>query len=96
MKNQKALDLVKELTQEYQDQGYNLSQSKSLAWADYFADKMTELDYKTRHRSIFFGPEIRIDCYCHDCKEGGHFLPETAHSFIRSHKNHKTRTFARK
>ena len=78
--------------QEYKDQGYNDSQAKSMAWAEYFEERMAILDQKYAHRDSFFGPEIRIDCSCKDCGEGAQLLPSTAMQFIRRHKHHKTKT----
>lgn len=84
---------VEALTAELKEQGWNDTQAKSLAWSEFFEEKMNEYNAKSKS---FFGGTIRIDCYCYDCKIGGHLLPETTRIFIHSHKNHNTKTFARK
>lgn len=80
---------IKSLINNYTKCGYNSAQAKSLAWADVFEEKMYLMSLKT---NSFFGPEIRIDCHCWDCNDGGQFLPDTTKSFIIRHKNHNTKT----
>jgi hypothetical protein len=74
---------------DYLAQGFNKSQATSLAWAERFSDWMDAMSGKG---TGFFGPEIRIDTYCFDCKDGGQLLPDTCRMFIQRHKGHKTKT----
>jgi hypothetical protein len=68
---------------------FNKTQSTSLAWAERFSEWMNRNSWRGNG---FFSPEIRIDCYCIDCKTGGQFLPDTTREFIFRHKSHNTKT----
>lgn len=83
--------IVKEYISEFLSEGWNKSQATSMAWAEYFSEWMDIQAGKMRGER-FFGPEVRIDCYCQDCKTGGKLLPDTAKMFLVSHKGHKTKT----
>jgi hypothetical protein len=83
--------IVTEFISEFLGQGWNKSQATSLAWAEYFEEWMGIQASKMRG-DAFFGPEVRIDCYCSDCKDGGQLLPSTTIMWLGMHKNHKTKT----
>lgn len=85
----KRKSIISDLIGEQMSLGFNKSQATSLAWAIYFEDWMSLMAARSRS---FFGPEIRIDCFCHDCKDGGQLLPDTTQMWIKSHKDHKTKT----
>jgi len=83
-------NIVKTLIKEYIQAGFNALQAKQMAFAEYFEDRQAQYEYRTQGEGTY---QIRIDCYCHDCKEGGQFVPGTVMDFIKRHKNHKTKTF---
>ncbi len=64
--------------------GYNKSQAKSLAWADFF--ERQEMKYG-------LGYCKRYDVFCKDCNVGHVFGASGSMAyFIRQHKDHKTRS----
>lgn len=77
-------------TAQFEKMGFNKAQATSLAWAEIFEDKQAEVEQRYQGR---VDGTIRIDCFCHDCKEGGQFVPDTTRLFIHNHKGHKTTTF---
>lgn len=81
--------LVVEFIAEFLTQGWNKKQAKSLAWAEFFEIKLAEYEAKS---GGMYSPEIRIDCFCADCKDGGQLLPGTTIMWLGMHKGHNTRT----
>ena len=79
------------LINEFISEGWNKNQAKSLAWAEYFDDYIAT--YEQNHNG--YSCNLRIDCYCDDCKEGANLLPSTVRDFLAVHLNHKTRTIKR-
>jgi len=74
---------------EYAKLGFNVSQAKSLAWAEYFEQRMVDVDVRYQGNVDYV---VRIDTHCADCNVGGQFLPDTVRMFIGAHKGHKTKT----
>lgn len=77
---------------DFMSQGWNKAQSTSLAWMAFFEQRDAQQDAWLGVRGYGMGNGTRIDCYCHDCKDGGQLLPGTADMWIRGHKDHKTKT----
>jgi hypothetical protein len=85
----KIPQMVLDYVAEFESRGWNKSQAKSLAWAEYFEEFLAQAEMKSRG---MYSPSIRIDCYCFDCKDGGQLLPGTTIMWLGMHKDHKTRT----
>jgi hypothetical protein len=85
----KMHQLVIDYIAEFQTQGWNKKQAKQLAWAEFFEEKLAQWEMKSRG---LYSPEIRIDCYCADCKDGGQLLPGTTIMWLGMHKGHNTKT----
>lgn len=85
----KQPESVKNFIAEFITQGWNKTQATSLAWAEYFEEYLVYLEAKSRGN---YSPEIRIDCYCKTCKDGGQLLPGTTIMWLGMHKDHETKT----
>jgi len=69
--------------------GFSKCQAIQLFWAVFFEEQASVMEYKNQVR---FLSQIKFDCFCFDCNEGGQFIPSTAREFIIRHKNHNTKT----
>lgn len=87
--SQDRKQIVKDMVAEFISRGWNKKQATSLAWAEYFEEYLAYLEMKSRG---MYSPEIRIDCYCKTCKDGGQLLPATTIMWLGMHKDHDTKT----
>lgn len=81
---------VKDLIKEFMDQGYNKNQATSLAWAEFFEEKMAIIEARYQGN---FDAGYEFHCNCFDCKTSNVFrAADTIRLFINEHKGHNTKT----
>lgn len=86
-RKEKIFKLVDKLTAGFIDDGYNRTQARSLAWAEYYES------YSVSYLRAGLGGGMQFHAKCHDCNESAVFhCADTIRLFIRNHKDHKTWT----